>query len=172
MLVVPKGEIRPVNINDLLDENLNLAYHGYRALDSSFNVKMVKDLDPELPLVEVFPHNLGRVFLNILNNACYAIQLKKQHKGDHFLGILEVRTRTLKKSIEIQIEDNGPGIPPKVREQIFNPFFTTKPPGEGNTGLGLSISYDIIVKEHHGKLDVDSKPGEYTIFKIVLPVKS
>ncbi len=164
-----KGELRSVDINKLLDENINLAYHGYRAIDSSFNVNIQKSFDDTMSPIEVVQTDIGRVLLNILNNACYAVVKKQKEKGEDYSPELTVSTKSGNGRVEIRIRDNGTGIPPKVREKIFNPFFTTKPTGEGNTGLGLSISYDIIVHQYHGKLEVESEPGEFTEFIITLP---
>ena len=115
--------------------------------------------------------NLGRVFLNLLNNACYAVSMKRQELGERFRPTLSVRTAHLGEQVEIRIRDNGNGIPPEVRDQIFQPFFTTKPAGAG-TGLGLSISHDIVVQEHQGSITVDTEVGEYTEFIITLPIRA
>jgi two-component system NtrC family sensor kinase len=165
------GEVREVDINRLIDENVNLAFHGYRAIDSSFSLYIEKDYDPMTGKVEVVPQDLGRVLLNIINNACYALNQKRKTSPSDFLPTLEVRTHALDDHLEIHIRDNGPGIPEEIRKNIFTPFFTTKPTGEGNTGLGLSISYDIIVNAHHGALKVESEPGQYTTFMIRLPYR-
>ena len=159
-----------VNLNDLLDENANLAYHAYRAIKPSFQVNIEKAYDPNLPLAKVIPGNLGRVLLNILNNACYAVYRKQQSAEPSYTPTITLRTKSGANEVFIYIRDNGLGIPAKIRKEIFTPFFTTKSTGEGNTGLGLSISYNIIVKEHHGKLEVDSEPGKFTEFRIALPV--
>ncbi len=164
------GELRKVDINALVEENINLAYHGYRAIDSSFNVTINKNYSKSLPEIEVIQADIGRVLLNILNNACYAVLEKQKEAGNTFIPELTISTKSLKNWLEIHLHDNGPGIPQKVREKIFNPFFTTKATGEGNTGLGLSISYEIIVQEHHGKLEVQSKEGKFTKFIISLPI--
>jgi signal transduction histidine kinase len=164
-----KGERRMTAINRLIDENINLAYHGYRAIDPSFNVIIQKEYGDSLLPIEVVQQDIGRVLLNILNNACYAVQEKQKIINENYSGKISISTRSVNKELEIRIRDNGPGIPNKIREKIFSPFFTTKPTGEGNTGLGLSISYDIIVHQHNGKLNVESKPGEFTEFIITLP---
>jgi signal transduction histidine kinase len=164
-----KGERKLANINMLVDENINLAYHGYRAIDFSFNANIQKDYDESLEPIEVVQQDIGRVLLNILNNACYALKEKQKVNNEEYIPEISVSTKSLKREVEIRIRDNGPGIPEKVRGKIFNPFFTTKPTGEGNTGLGLSISYDIIVQQHHGKLEVESKANEFTEFLIKLP---
>jgi ligand-binding sensor domain-containing protein/signal transduction histidine kinase len=159
-----------VNINDLLDENANLAYHSYRALDASFAVDIQKDYAPSLPRANVLPQHLGRAFLNILNNACYAVNQKRKEPGNEsYQPHICLTTRPTETGVEISIRDNGPGIPDDIRKEIFTPFFTTKPTGQGNIGLGLSISYDIVVKTHRGTLEVESEPGAYTEFLIGLP---
>jgi signal transduction histidine kinase/ligand-binding sensor domain-containing protein len=162
------GERMPVDINVLLDEYVNLAYHGLRALDSNFNIAIETDYDKSIGQIEAVPQDLSRVFLNIVNNACYAANEKKRDAGAGFSPKLSVRTKNLGDKVEIGIRDNGKGIPQEIRDKIFEPFFTTKPTGKG-TGLGLSLSYDIVVKQHHGEIKVDSKPGEYTEFIILLP---
>ncbi len=164
-----RGEKEFVNLNELMDENINLAYHGYRALDSSFNTEIEKAYDENMEPALIMQQDVGRVMLNILNNACYAIAQKIKEAGDSYKPKLTIRTCYKDPDIEIRIHDNGPGIAKDIREKIFSPFFTTKPTGEGNTGLGLSISYDIIVQQHHGKIKVESNPGEYTEFIITIP---
>lgn len=162
------GERQMTDLNAMLDENVNLSYHGMRAQDSSFNVTIERAFAPDLGKVEVIAQDLSRVFLNILNNACYAANDKLKKAGPGFAPILRVRTVNLGDSVEVRIRDNGMGIPPQVLAKIFNPFFTTKPTGQG-TGLGLSISHDIVVQEHGGQLEVDTVPGEYTEFIVRLP---
>lgn len=165
-----RGERQPTDINAMLEEYVNLSYHGMRAQDSGFNATIERDLAPAMPLVHVVPQDLSRVFLNILNNACYAVNEKsrKQGAGNGYAPTLRVATADLGELIEVRIRDNGMGIPPEVREQIFNPFFTTKPTGQG-TGLGLSISHEIVVQEHGGQLDVLTEPGQFTEFVVRLP---
>jgi signal transduction histidine kinase/ligand-binding sensor domain-containing protein len=162
------GERMPTDINTLLDEYVHLAYHGLRALDTNFNIGIETDYDKSIAPIEVVPQDLSRVFLNIVNNACYAANERKKESADGFAPKLYVKTKDLGSRVEIRIRDNGKGIPPEIRDKIFEPFFTTKPTGKG-TGLGLSLSYDIVVKQHHGEIKVDSKPGEYTEFIILLP---
>ncbi|MCX6283691.1 MAG: cache domain-containing protein [Bacteroidetes bacterium] len=162
------GERMPTDINALLAEYVNLGYHGMRASDSSFNIKIESDYDPELKQVNVIPQDLSRVFLNMINNACYSTHQKKKEFKDTYFPILKVSTKDLGDKVEIRIWDNGKGMPKAVIEKIFNPFYTTKPAGSG-TGLGLSISFDIIVQEHQGKIEVDSKEGEYAEFVITIP---
>lgn len=158
-----------VDINELLEENANLAYHSYRATDPTFSVSFEMHFAPDLPQISALPLHLGRVFLNIINNACYAVnQKQKEIKGD-YQPVIRLLSKVVPNGVEVRIWDNGPGIPPKVIRDIFTPFFTTKPTGSGNTGLGLSISYDIIVKEHQGDLVVNSEPNQFTEFRIFLP---
>lgn len=164
------GQRSKTDINKLLDEYVHLTYHGMRAQDNSFNIDFDLAYDDKAGMVEVVPQDISRVFLNILNNACYATNERAKAQRDGYKPLLTVRTRDLGDSVEIRVRDNGTGIPEDIRRDIFNPFFTTKPAGKG-TGLGLSISYDIIVKEHHGEISCDSVPGEFTEFVIVLPKK-
>jgi signal transduction histidine kinase len=166
-----KGERQPTDLNALLEEDLNLAYHGMRAQDSSFNVTMEKQFDTKLPKVDVVPQDISRVFLNIITNGFHAVHERRQNSGNDFSPKLLVQTQLDGDTVVIRIKDNGSGIPADIRENIFQPFFTTKPTGQG-TGLGLSISYDIIVQEHHGEIQVDSKQGEFTEFIITLPVNA
>jgi two-component system, NtrC family, sensor kinase len=163
------GEHRPADINALLDESLNLAYHGARAEKPQFNVTLRRDFDQTAGIVEVFPQEITRVFLNLISNGFYAVGKRKMENGEApFEPLLSAATRNLGDAVEIRIRDNGTGIPAEVKEKMFNPFFTTKPAGEG-TGLGLSMSYDIIVKQHGGGIDVATEPGQFTEFRIVLP---
>ncbi len=162
------GEFQKIDINNLLAEYVNLAYHGFRAQDSTFNVKIETDYDKTLEPLNVVPQNLSRVFLNTINNACYSIHEKKKERKDSFEPILSVSTKNLDSKVEVRIKDNGKGIPKDILEKIFNPFFTTKPTGKG-TGLGLSLSFDIIVQEHKGDIRVESEEGEYAEFIITLP---
>ncbi|MCG8605364.1 ATP-binding protein, partial [bacterium] len=145
-----------------------LAYHGMRAKDSSFNISINKDYDNTIGKVEAVPQDLSRVFLNILNNACYATHEKKTEVTDNFDPTLAVSTKNLNGSVEVRIRDNGKGIPKDHLNKIFNPFFSTKPSGQG-TGLGLSISYDIIVQQHKGDIRVETEEGSFTEFVISLP---
>jgi len=159
---------QPADINSLVDESLNLAYHGARAEKPQFNVTLQRNFDPEAGMADVFPQEITRVFLNLLSNGFYAVTRRKADDGAAFEPIVSAMTKGRTDGVEIRIRDNGMGIPPEVKEKIFNPFFTTKPAGEG-TGLGLSMSYDIIVKQHGGTIDVETLPGEFTEFTIVLP---
>jgi len=166
------GEHRPIDINTLVEESLNLAYHGARAEKQGFNIALEKSFDPAAGEVDVFPQEITRVLLNLISNGFYAATKRKaEGNGGDFEPTLSATTKNLGGSVEIRICDNGTGIPPEVKEQMFNPFFTTKPVGEG-TGLGLSISHDIIVKQHGGSIEVDTQPGEFTEFKIILPRKA
>ena len=163
------GEHRRVDINALVDESLNLAYHGARAEKQGFNITMERSFDPAAGEVDLFPQEITRVLLNLISNGFYAATKRKaETNGGDYEPTLAAATKNLGDSVEIRIRDNGTGIPPEVKEKMFNPFFTTKPAGEG-TGLGLSISHDIIVKQHGGSIEVDTQPGEFTEFRIVLP---
>jgi signal transduction histidine kinase len=162
------GEHRPVDINAIVEESLNLAYHGARAERSGFNITLRRDLDPDAGLIDLYPQEITRVFLNLISNGFYAATKRKEAGDDTFEPTLSATTKSLGNTVEIRIRDNGTGIPVEVKEKMFNPFFTTKPAGEG-TGLGLSMSHDIVVKQHGGKIDVDTMPGVFTEFIITLP---
>ena len=162
------GDARPTDLNALVEESLNLAYHGARAKDSSFNVTLERDLDPDVGEVEIFPQEITRVIVNLVGNAFYAVRERAATGEPGYQPTVRVATRDLRSVVSIRIRDNGTGIPPAVVEKIFDPFFTTKPTGSG-TGLGLSLSYDIVVKQHRGTLDVDCAQGEYTEFSMTLP---
>jgi signal transduction histidine kinase len=161
------GEHRPVDVNALVEESLNLAYHGARAEKQSFQIDMERSFDPAAGQVDVYPQEITRALLNLISNGFYAAT-KRKDNSDGFEPTLTASTKDLGDRVEIKIRDNGAGIPPEVREKMFNPFFTTKPAGEG-TGLGLSISYDIVVKQHAGSIEVDTQPGAFTEIRIVLP---
>jgi signal transduction histidine kinase len=162
------GEHRPVDINAIVEESLNLAYHGARAEKQGFNITLNRSFDPTAGEVDLFPQEITRVLLNVISNGFYAATKRKDQSGDGFEPTLAAATKNLGDRVEIRIRDNGSGIPPEVKDKMFNPFFTTKPAGEG-TGLGLSISHDIIVKQHAGSIQVDTQPGEFTEFRIILP---
>jgi signal transduction histidine kinase len=163
------AEQRSVDINALVEESLNLAYHGARAEKQGFNITLERSLDPTAGQADVFPQEISRVLINLISNGFYATTKRKGLSGsDGFEPTLVAATKNLGDHVKITIRDNGTGIPPEVKKTIFNPFFTTKPIGEG-TGLGLSISHDIIVKQHAGRIEVDTEPGEYTEFRIILP---
>jgi signal transduction histidine kinase len=163
------GEHRPVEINALVEESLNLAYHGARAEKQGFNITLERSFDPSAGEVDLFPQEITRVLLNLISNGFYAATKRKaEANGDNYEPTLAAATKNLGNSVEIRIRDNGTGISPEVKEKLFSPFFTTKPAGEG-TGLGLSISHDIIVKQHGGSIEVDTEPGVFTEFRVVLP---
>ncbi|MCZ6681411.1 MAG: ATP-binding protein, partial [Candidatus Poribacteria bacterium] len=145
-----------------------LAYHGMRARDSTFNITIETDYDDSVGSIEVVPQDISRVFLNVLNNGCYAVHQRQKAAAGDFSPGLWVKTKNLGTRVEIRIRDNGAGIPEAIRDSIFNPFFTTKPTGEG-TGLGLSISYEIVVEEHNGEIRMETEEGRYTEFIITLP---
>jgi signal transduction histidine kinase len=163
------GERRLIDVNALVEESLNLAYHGARAEKQGFNVTLERSLDPSAGEVDAYPQEITRVLLNLIANGFYAATKRQgQEGGNGFEPTISAATKSLGDRVEIRIRDNGIGIPPEVREKMFNPFFTTKPAGEG-TGLGLSISHDIIVKQHSGSIEVDTEPGAFTEFRIILP---
>jgi signal transduction histidine kinase len=162
------GEHRPADINAIVEESLNLAYHGARAEKSGFNITLQRDLDPAAGLIDLYPQEITRVLLNLISNGFYAASKRKEIGENGFEPSLTAITKDLGRKVEIRIRDNGTGIPAEVREKMFNPFFTTKPAGEG-TGLGLSMSHDIVVKQHGGTIDVETEPGLFTEFIITLP---
>ena len=159
----------PTNINKLGDEYLRLAYHGLRAKDKSFNADLVTDFDENLPKINVLAQEIGRVLLNLFTNAFYATHQKQKKSGEAYKPMVSVKTVLKDNGIEITVKDNGIGIPDAIKEKIMQPFFTTKPSGEG-TGLGLSLSYDIVVKAHGGTIAIDSRENDYTVFTILLPI--
>jgi signal transduction histidine kinase len=162
------GEHRRVDINALVEESLNLAYHGARAEKQGFNVTLERSFDPAAGEAVVFPQEITRVLLNLISNGFYAATRRKAEASAGYEPTVVAATKNLGDGVEIRIRDNGTGISPEVKEKMFDPFFTTKPPGEG-TGLGLSLSYDIIVKQHGGSIEVETQPGEFTEFRIILP---
>jgi signal transduction histidine kinase len=163
------GEHRPVNINAVVEESLNLAYHGARAEKQGFNITLERSFDPAAGEVDVFAQEITRALLNLISNGFYAATKRKaEGNGGGCEATLAAATKNLGDSIEIRIRDNGTGISSEVKEKMFDPFFTTKPAGEG-TGLGLSLSYEIIVKQHGGSIEVETEPGEFTEFRIILP---
>jgi len=174
------GERQPTDINGLLDQSARLAYHSARATDKSFNLDIKQDLDPELGSIDVVSQEMGRVFLNLVSNACYATDQKRRSletgggeqadgEGD-YSPTLWLGTKRLEERIEIRVRDNGSGIPSEVVDKIFNPFFTTKPTNEG-TGLGLALSNDI-VREHGGAIKVETEPGSFTEMLVELPLEA
>jgi signal transduction histidine kinase len=165
------GTKEAVNINTLADEYLRLAYHGLRAKDKSFNATLVTDFDDTIANIKIIPQDIGRVVLNLLTNAFYAVNEKKQSHKNGYEPTVTLTTKKNGNKVTISVKDNGNGIPQKVVDKIFQPFFTTKPTGQG-TGLGLSMSYDIVTKGHGGELKVNTKQGEGTEFSIILPIKS
>jgi signal transduction histidine kinase len=165
------GEKTATDINVLAEEFLKLSYHGIRAKDKSFNAEFKTNFDVELPLINVVSQDVGRVILNLINNAFYAVDKKAKQGIEGYKPEVIVTTKNNPKHIEIRVEDNGQGIPDSIKDKIFQPFFTTKPTGEG-TGLGLSLSYDIITKGHGGELKVETQKGEGSEFIIQLPIKN
>jgi two-component system NtrC family sensor kinase len=163
------GVREATDINALADEYLRLAYHGLRAKDKDFNATLVTDFDDSIGMIDMIPQDIGRVILNLITNAFYVVTSKKKILGDGYEPTVSVSTKRTGDKVIIKVRDNGMGIPPKVQEKIFQPFFTTKPTGEG-TGLGLSMSYDMITKGHNGELTVETEEGEYAEFTIVLPI--
>ena len=162
------GQKESTDINVLVDEYLRLAYHGLRAKEKSFNATMKTELDETIGKLNIVPQEIGRAILNLITNAFYAVSEKKKQAGDDYEPIVTVSTKKVNGSVEVIVKDNGNGIPSKILDKIFQPFFTTKPTGQG-TGLGLSLSYDI-VKAHGGELKVETKEGEGSEFIILLPV--
>ena len=163
------GERQSVDLNGLVEEALNLAYHGARARDQSFNITLERNFAPAIAPVELVPQDMTRVLLNLFGNGFYAANKRRGAAANGgFKPTLAVTTRDLGAQVEIRVRDNGTGIPPEIRDRLFQPFFTTKPTGEG-TGLGLSISYDIVTQQHGGTIAVDSAVGAFTEFTIRLP---
>ncbi len=163
------GERRSVDLNALVEDALNLAYHGARAQDQNFNITLERDFDQAIAPVGLVPQDVTRVFLNLIGNGFYAATKRRQAAGDgKFKPVLKVTTRELGDAVEIAVRDNGTGIPAEIKDKLFQPFFTTKPTGEG-TGLGLSISYDIVTQQHGGTITVDSQVGGFTEFTVRLP---
>ena len=166
------SERRVVDLNNLIEEALNLAYHGARAQDQTFNIRMDREFDRDLARIELVPQEMSRVFINLFGNGFYAATKRQRDSAEtEFQPTLTVATRDLGDAVEVRVRDNGTGIPPEIRDKLFQPFFTTKPTGEG-TGLGLSISYDIVTQQHGGTITVDSRVGEFTEFTIRLPRSS
>ena len=163
-----KVKKEPTNINVLCDEYVRLAYHGYRAKDKSFNAKFETDFDPNLPKVNVIAQDIGRVILNLINNAFYAVNQRAKAEITEYIPLVIVSTKNLDSKIEARVRDNGSGIAETIREKIFHPFFTTKPTGQG-TGLGLSLAYDIVTKQHAGELKLETKTVEGSEFIIIIP---
>ncbi len=164
------GKKEPTDINALADEYLRLSYHGLRAKDKDFNATIKTEFDENIGSIEVVPEDIGRVLLNLYNNAFYAVNEKKKQLNGTFEPTVSVSTNRVGNKVEINVRDNGNGIPKKVVDKIFQPFFTTKPTGQG-TGLGLSLSYDIVTKGHGGELKVESIEGEGSEFVVQLPLQ-
>ena len=163
------GQKEPTDINALVDEYLRLSFHGIRAKDKTFNVTMKTDFDMKLEKINIIPQDIGRVILNLFTNAFYSVTEKKKQDGEGYEPIVSASTRKMNDKVEIRIRDNGMGVPQEVMDKIFQPFFTTKPSGQG-TGLGLSLSHEIITKGHGGEMSVESTEGEFVEFIIQLPV--
>jgi signal transduction histidine kinase len=157
------------DINNLLDECLRLSFHGMRAKDKSFNAKTETSFDSNLIPINIVSQEIGRVFLNLFTNAFYSVMQKKKELGENYNPVVSASTQKEGNAVKIIVRDNGNGIPQRVIDKIFQPFFTTKPTGEG-TGLGLSMSYDIITKGHGGELKVETREGEFAQFTIILPL--
>jgi len=164
------GEFQLSDINNMLSEDIALGYHGMRAQDNSFNITIEEDFDKDLPQISVVPQDLSRVFLNLINNACYSVKDSAPSKPSGWVPTLRVSSRKNEDMLEVRIRDNGKGISQENIKKIFDPFFTTKPAGKG-TGLGLSLSYDIVVKVHNGQIRVESEPGQYAEFIVTIPIK-
>jgi two-component system NtrC family sensor kinase len=163
------GERRSVDLNRLVEEALNLAFHGARAQNQGFNIILERDYAQGLKPIDLAPQEITRVFLNLFGNGFYAANQRARERGNGaFHPVLAVATREADDAVEVRVRDNGTGIPPEIKDKLFQPFFTTKPTGEG-TGLGLSISYDIVTQQHGGSITVESEPGSFTEFIIRLP---
>ncbi len=167
---VSSGTKEPTDINALADEYLRLAYHGLRAKDKSFNATLKTDFDESIGNINIIPQDMGRVILNLINNAFYAVGQKKKEKLNGYEPFISVNTKKIANNVKVIVEDNGNGIPQNIIDKIFQPFFTTKPTGQG-TGLGLSLAYDI-VKAHGGEFKVETKEGEGSIFIIHIPINA
>ena len=164
-------EKEPTDLNVLADEYLRLAYHGLRAKDKSFNATLETHFDDSIGKVDVMAQDMGRVILNLITNAFYVVQKKKEEQPEGYEPTVTVATQKEGNKVQIRVKDNGNGIPDAIKEKIFQPFFTTKPTGQG-TGLGLSMSYDIITKGHGGELTVETKEGQGTTFLISIPFET
>jgi signal transduction histidine kinase len=163
------GQKELTDINTLAEEYLRLSYHGLRAKDKFFNARFETDLDRSISKINIVPQEIGRVILNLINNSFYAVNEKKKNSTNGYEPFITVSTKKVKDKVEIRVKDNGNGIPQELLDKIFQPFFTTKPTGQG-TGLGLSLSYDIITKGHDGDIKVKTKEGEGSEFTITLPM--
>jgi signal transduction histidine kinase len=166
------GQREKTDINDLCDEYLRLSYHGFRAKDKSFNAEIKVDFDKTIDKINIVPQDIGRALLNIFNNAFYAVNEKKKSdelSATSYEPLIAVQTKKINDKVEITVSDNGNGIPQNIINKIFQPFFTTKPTGQG-TGLGLSLAYDIITKHHNGTMKVESEYGKGTNFTVTIPI--
>ncbi len=164
------GQKEPADLNALADEYLRLSYQGHRAKDRAFNATLLTDFDPGIDKIKIIPQDIGRVLLNLYNNAFYAVTEKEKRHAEGYQPTVSVSTKKFDGKVEIRVKDNGNGIPQKLLDKIFQPFFTTKPTGEG-TGLGLSLSYDII-KAHSGEIKIENREWEGAEFIIQLPILS
>src|SRR5262249_45854276 len=162
------GDWQATDLNALVEEALNLAYHGARAQDQSFNITMERDLDQNLAPIDIVPQDMMRVFLNLIGNGFYAANKRRREAGGAYRPVLKVTTREVADTVEIGVRDKGGGIGKDHREELFQPFLTTKPTGEG-TGPGLSISFDIVTQQHGGTITVESEVGQFTEFTVRLP---
>ena len=162
------GQKEPAGINALCDEYIRISFHGLRAKDKSFTAEFKTEFDKSIGKINIVPQDIGRVLLNLFNNAFYAVTERSKAEGESFKAVVSVQTKKLNNAVEIKVSDNGNGIPQNIVDKIFQPFFTTKPTGEG-TGLGLSLAYDIITKEHNGTIKAESKESEGSTFIINLP---
>jgi signal transduction histidine kinase len=165
------GEHLALDLNALADEHLRLTYYNLRAKDPQFKATLTTHLDPAVGQVRAIPQAISRVLINLFTNAFYAVQQRQKAEPAHYMPEVQVHTSCHDGQVKVRIRDNGVGIPEAIRTKVFQPFFTTKPTGEG-TGLGLSLSYDIITKGHGGSLSVDSEEGKFTEFTIELPQRS
>ena len=163
------GQKEPTDLNVMADEFMRLSYHGLRSKDKSFNSQLTMHFDQGLPKIAVVQQDIGRVLLNLFNNAFYAVNQKAKIADDDYKPEVSVSTSTENGQVIIKVKDNGVGIPKAIKDKIMQPFFTTKPTGEG-TGLGLSLTYDMVVKGHGGSIAVDTKEGEGSEFIVILPV--
>jgi two-component system, NtrC family, sensor kinase len=162
------GDWQVTDLNALVEESLNLAYHGARAQDQDFKVELELELDRNLTPIEVVSQDVNRVLLNLISNGFYAVTTRSREGNGAFCPTLQITTREFDESVEVRVRDNGVGVPPENRDKLFQPFFTTKPTGEG-TGLGLSISYEIVTLQHGGTITFDSEVGDFTEFTVRLP---
>lgn len=160
---------KPVDLNNMIEELVELSYHGNRSRDHGFKAEIIKQLDPQLPKVNMVMQEMSRVLVNLFNNAFYAVGQRDKLEGKGYKAVVSVSTIKDGEWVIVKIKDNGLGMTEEIRQKIFDPFFTTKPAGEG-TGLGLSLSHEIVVKGHGGALNVDSEPGSFTEFTIRIPV--